>query len=240
MNQANADRCHQPAGDVFAAITEEKICAASGAETRKKYLLGHAGARQEWLDSRRSDRDDRGEGGAWPGGRIVSHGSQFGSFSPLFESIQRPVEPLTGVRKFRGEFFRHFVADFVAAAADAWAQCGDHVFGPRAEFHLHAAQRFFGDALRRAAPAGMNRGHGGLLSIGQQDGNAVGGLDRQQNAGFARDQGIAFGGLFAMWKFGRAHDVHDVGMNLAQPSDAHFAGTERCVKLRAIFQDAFA
>jgi len=158
----------------------------------------------------------------------------------IFESIHRPSEPLTGVRKLRGEFFHYFVADFVAAAANAWSQCGDHVLRAGAKFHLHAAQRFFGDALRRAAPSGMNRGYCRLLSIGQQDGNAVGGLDRQQNAGFARDQGIAFGGLFAMWKFGRAHDVHDVGMNLAQPSDAHFAGTERCVKLRAIFQDAFA
>jgi len=132
------------------------------------------------------------------------------------------------------------VADFVAAAANACSQCGDHVLRARAEFHLHAAERFFRDALRGAAPAGMNRGYRAVLRIGKQDGNAVGGLDRQQDAGLAGDEGVAFGGCFASREFSGAHHANDIGMNLAQRCDAHFAGAESCQEFRAVFQDAFA
>ena len=171
---------------------------------------------------------------------MVSHGSQFGSLSPFSRASTRPSEPLTGVRKLRGEFFHYFVADFVAAAANAGSKRGDHILRAGAEFHSHAAECFLGDALRCAAPSGVNCSHRVLLGISKQDGNAVGGLDGQQNAGFTRDQGVTFGGLCALRKCGGAHDVNDIGMNLAQPSDAHFAGTECSVEIPAIFQDAFA
>ena len=54
--------------------------------------------------------------------------------------------------------------------------------GPRAKFHVHAAQSFFGDAAQRAAPAGVNRGDGAAFRIGEQNGNAIGSLYDEQHA----------------------------------------------------------
>ena len=104
-------------------------------------------------------------------------GQPVGIVVAIFERIEWACEPFAGVGKLCGEFLHHFVAYFVAAAADARAERGDHVLRARAKFHLHAAESFFRDALRRAAPAGMNRGDGAVLGVGEQDGNAIGGLD---------------------------------------------------------------
>ena len=49
----------------------------------------------------------------------------------------------------------------------------------------------------------------------------------EQDAGFASDQRVALRGLFALRDVCGANDVHDVGMNLAQRNDAHFARAER-------------
>ena len=62
---------------------------------------------------------------------------------------------------------------------------------PRAEFHLHAPQSFFRDAANGPAPSGMNRGDGAPFRIGQQDGNAIGGLHDEQDAALAGDQSVA-------------------------------------------------
>ena len=158
----------------------------------------------------------------------------------IFERIEWAGEPFAGVRKFCGEFLHYFVADFVAATANARAQRGEHVLRARAKFHSHAAQSFFGYALRCAAPARVNRGNGALPGIGKQDGNAVRSLNGQQDAGFASDQGVALQRLFALRGLRGAHDVHNIGVNLAQGNGAHFAGAERCEEFRAILQDAVA
>ena len=86
----------------------------------------------------------------------------------------------------RIETARDLRADFVAAAADARAEGGNHVFGPRAEFHLHAAESFCGYAGQRAAPAGMNRRDRTPFRVGQKNGNAIRRLNSQQNAAIAR------------------------------------------------------
>ena len=67
--------------------------------------------------------------------------------------------------------------------------------GPRAKFHLHPAESFFRDALRGAAPAGMNGGDGAVFCVGEQDGDAIGGLHGEQYTRFAGDKRVTFRGL---------------------------------------------
>jgi hypothetical protein len=86
----------------------------------------------------------------------------------------------------------------------------------------------------------MNRGDGALPGIRKQYGNAIRGLDRQQYARLAGDQGVALQRLFALRDFRAAHLVHDVGMNLAQSNDAHGAGAKSCEEFRAILQHTLA
>jgi len=158
----------------------------------------------------------------------------------IFERTEWAGEPFAGVCELCGEFLHHFVADFIATSANAGPQRGDHVPRARAKFHLHAAQGFFGNALRSAAPAGVNRGNNFLFCVGKQDRNAIRGLNGQQDAGLASDQSVAWQGLFALWQFRGANHVHDVGMNLAQGNYAHFTGAQRSEESSAILQHAVA
>src|ERR1700683_2653599 len=70
------------------------------------------------------------------------------------QRIEGALEPFTRFRKLCGEFGGDFRANFKATLADAWAERGDHILWARTKFHLHAAERFFRDALKRAAPPG--------------------------------------------------------------------------------------
>ena len=177
----------------FAAITEEQIGAARGAKSDDDDIAWRdAGVARIARFAAIKSRWTRGGGGGCPGGVIVSHGSQFGSFSPDASASNGPSNHSRASGNCRVKFRGHLGADFVAAAADARAERGDHVFRARAKFHLHAAERFFGDARERAAPAGMNRGDGALLRIGEKNRNAVGGLDGKQDAGLAGEQRVAF------------------------------------------------
>jgi 23S rRNA (adenine2503-C2)-methyltransferase len=178
-SRTNSDSGHHPAGGVFAPIAEKKIAAARGAETGRENILGcytrtgqnraicgnqiQMGARSGRCMSRRAHGEPR-----QPVGIVVA----------ILQRIHRTGEPFPGARELCGEFLYHFVADFVTASADSWTQRSDHVLRARAKFHSHAAERFFGDALHRAAPARMNHDHSASLRIGQQDGNAIRGLDR--------------------------------------------------------------
>ena len=192
-----------PARGVFATIAEEKICAARGAESGRRNIFGcDSGACENG-----AIRGDQIEMRAGRGRRVSRRphrepGQPVRIVVAIFQRVERACKPFAGVRKLCGEFFHNFVAHFVAAAADAWTERGDYVLRAGAKFHLHAAEGFFRDALRGAAPAGMNRGDGALLGVGEQDGNAVGGLDGQQHAGLASDEGVAFGSFFALRKFG--------------------------------------
>ena len=78
--------------------------------------------------------------------------------------------------------------------------------------HLHLADSFDDDALKGAAPTGMNGGDGALFRIDEENGNAVGGLDAEEKAGTVRGGGIAVA------RFGRrgVEKVDDVGMDLLE------------------------
>ena len=112
------------------------------------------------------------------------------------ERVVRAVEPLAGIRKLRMKLFRDVGADFVTATADAGTKRGDHIFRPRAKFHLHAAQSFFSDATHGAAPAGVYGSHGMIFCVGEQNRDAIGGLHDEKHAGFASDQRVPLQWLY--------------------------------------------
>lgn len=144
----------------------------------------------------------------------------------IFKSIEGPFEPFTRVWKLRGEFSDDFMAHFVATPADSRAERGDDVLRASAKFHLHPTKGFFSDALRRSAPARMNRGDGAMFGIGKQDRNAIGRLHHEQRSRFASDERVALGGLFAVPDLCRANHVNNIRMNLAQAYDSHLRCTE--------------
>lgn len=144
----------------------------------------------------------------------------------IFKSIEGPFEPFTRFWKLRGEFSDDFVAHFVATPADSRPERGDDVLRARAKFHLHPTKSFFSDALRRSAPARMNRGDGAMFRIGEQNRNAIGRLHHQQRPRFASDERVALGGAFAVRDLRWANSVNNIRMNLAQAYDWHLRGAE--------------
>ena len=131
------------------------------------------------------------------------------------------------------------MADFVAALANARPDRGDYVLGTRIKFHSHAAERFFRNALRRSAPARMNRRDGVIFRIGEQDRDAVRSLYRKQNSTLPSDECIAMRSAFALREIGRANQINGVGVSLAQQNRTHLAGTDRAEKLLAVRGNTF-
>lgn len=156
------------------------------------------------------------------------------------ESVEGADEPIRGAFEFCGEFFHDFMTHFIAATADAWTHRSDHMERVGVELHLHTPERFFSDALGSSPPTGMNGGDGPVLCVGEKYGNAVGGLDGKQNSRLASDEGVAFRGVLALWKFLGADHVDDVRMNLAEAGGAHLAGTERAEESFSVFDYVFA
>ena len=78
----------------------------------------------------------------------------------------------------------------------AFVERGDNILRPRAELHLHPAKGFCSNAIQRATPAGVNRGDGVPLGVGEKNGDAIRSLDDQQDARLTCDQGVALSGLF--------------------------------------------
>src|SRR5258708_31004179 len=122
------------------------------------------------------------------------------------------VEPFGRIGELRLKLDGDFGADFVAAAADGGADGGEQVGWLGTEVHLHLADSFDDDALKGAAPTGMNGGDGALFRIDEENGNAVGGLYTQEEPGTVR------GGGGASARFGRGgvEKVDDVGMDLLE------------------------
>ena len=105
-----------------------------------------------------------------------------------------------------------FGADFVAAAADGWADGGEEVGGVGFELHLHPADGFDDDAGESAAPTGMNGGDGALFRVDEENRDAVGGLDAQEEPGTICDGGIASAGFGGCG----VEKVNDIGMDLLE------------------------
>ena len=101
------------------------------------------------------------------------------------------VEPFGGFGKLGEELGGDFRADFVTATANGRADGGEEVGGLGLEVHLHLADGLDDDAGQSAAPTGVNGSDGALFGVNEEDGDAVGGLDGQEEAGAVGGGGVS-------------------------------------------------
>jgi len=172
-------------------------------------------------------------------------GKPVGILVAIREPIERALEPAARVRKLRLKFRRHFSAYFIARLGDAGAERRDDVSWLRTEVHLHTPQRFCRNPANRPAPARMNRSDRAALRIREQDRNAVGGLYDEQNAWLASDEGVALRGRttrvgFASGLVRRINYLDNVGMNLPQCDNPHFARADRADEFLPILKNTRA
>lgn len=85
----------------------------------------------------------------------------------------------------------------------------------------------------------MDGSDGAMTRIDEQNGNAVGGLNREEEAGRASGKGVALSEIVGLGGR-RGDDMRDVGMDLAQRDERKFSMAERFGKTAAVFVDAFA
>jgi hypothetical protein len=101
---------------------------------------------------------------------------------------------------------------------------------------LELANGFDGYTGEGAAPAGVDSGDGAFLGIDEEDGNAVGGLDAEEEAGATGDRGVAFAGLAG----GTVEEVDDVGVDLFEGYELEILGAEGGLEAAAVFEDVVA
>ncbi len=100
---------------------------------------------------------------------------------------------------------------------------------------MHLADGFDDDALKGAAPAGMNGGDGALFRIDQENRDAVGGLNSQEKPWTVCDGGVPsarFGGC-------GVEKVDDVGMELFERNEFEVRCAEGRLEAAAILEDVF-
>ena len=145
------------------------------------------------------------------------------------------VEPFGGIEELGEELSGDFGADFVAAASDGRADGGEEVGRLGFEVHLHLADGFDDDASEGASPSGVNGGYGTLFGVSEEDGDAIGGLDGQEEAGVVGDGGVA-----AAKSGGRCVEkMNDVRMDLLEGSELEIRRAEGGLEAAAVFEDVF-
>ena len=153
----------------------------------------------------------------------------------LFAGV-RFVEIVGGVRKLGGEFGDEVGGDFIAAWTDRWADGGEEIGGLAAEFELHAADGFLGDAGEGAAPTSVNGGDRAFFRIDEEYRHAIGGLDAEQKAGAVCGGTVAFAGAGG----GLRENTNHVRVDLLEWDQFEIGGTDGGLKQAAIFEDVFA
>jgi hypothetical protein len=169
------------------AVTEEEIGLAGGTEIADENVLGGEAGGEELgaIGFFQVEEDVFGRG-------LVAWGHHVEPLDGIgFVAGAEFVEPIGGIGELGVELGGNFGADLVTAAADRGADGGEKVGGLGFEVHLHLADGFDSDAGQGAAPAGVNGGYGALLGIDEKNGDAVGGLDTEEEAGAVGGGGIA-------------------------------------------------
>lgn len=235
-SRTKADNGHETAGEgTFFAVTEEEVETAGSAKIanedvfrakasfEKLGAIGFAEIKEDFF--------------RW---RLVAGR---GHVQPLkgvwFVLGTKLVEPLCGHGELGDEGGGDFTADLVAAAANRRAEGGKKVGGLAAVLHVHFPYGFSSDALDGTAPASVNGSHDAPFGIDQEDGNAVGSLDREKKAGaigyrsVARQGGEALSGV----RRGGIDDMDYIRVDLFVSDERRIACTESGLEASTILKD---
>ena len=233
LEGAEADDGEDAAGlGALFAVAEEEVRAAGGAEVADEDVLGAEAGGEELgaIGFFQVEEDVFGRG-------LVAWGHHVEPLDGIgFVAGAEFVEPFGGVGELGVELDGDFGADFVTAAADRGADGGEQVGGPGAEVHLHLADGFDGDAGEGAAPSGVDGGYSAVFWVDEEDGDAVGGLDAEEEAGAVGGGGVASAGFGG----GGFEEVDDVGVDLFEGDELKIGGAECRLEAAAIFEDVFA
>ena len=194
----------------LAAVAEEKIGMASGAEAAAKNILRADAGRKE-LRAVCFGKIEVYIPRRWlvAGRRHVEPLQRIG-----FISSARFIEMLRGIGKLCGEFRDELGANFITARTDGGPDSGEEISRLAAKFEAHPANGFFGNAGERALPTRMNGGDGALFGINEKNGNAIGGLHPKEHA-----VAIGGGGVALARMRGRGvEQMNRVGVNLLERS----------------------
>jgi hypothetical protein len=82
----------------------------------------------------------------------------------------------------------------------------------------------------------VDGGYGAVFGIDEEDGDTVGGLDAEEEAGAVGGGGVAFAGLVG----GGFEEVDYVGVDLLEGDELEVVGAEGGLEAAAIFEDVFA
>jgi len=213
-------------------VAEEQVGAAGGAEIVDEDVLGAEAGGEELgaIGFFQVEEDVFGRG-------LVARGHHVEPLDGIgFVAGTEFVEPFGGVGELGVELDGDFGADFVTAAADGRADGGEEIGGFGFEVHLHLADGFDGDASESPAPSGVDGGYGAVFGVDEEDGDAVGGLDAEEEAGAVGSGGVALAGLVG----GCVEEMDDVGMDLLEGDELEIGGAEGGLEAAAVFENVFA
>ncbi len=222
----------RPEWAAFAAVAEEELGVASGAEAAEENILraqaGGEELRAVGFGKIEVDIERRG---------LVARGRHAEPLQRIrLIARSRLIEIAGGIGELRGEFGDEFRADFVTAGADGGAESGEEIGGLAAKFEAQAADGFFGDAGERALPTRMNRGDGAFFGINEKDRNAIGGLHGEEQAGAIGGGGVALACVTGR----RGEEVDHVGVDLLERREREIFSAERGLQEAAVLGDIFA
>ena len=188
FGRADADDGHEAAArGAFLAVAEEEIAAAGGAEIADEDVLGAEAGAEELcaIGFAEVEQDVFGWG-------LVArrHPVQPLDRIGLIAGAEL-IEPFGSIGKLGLKLDGNLRADFVTAAADGGADGSEKICGLGAELHLHLTDGFDDDAGESATPPGMDGGDGAFLGIDEEDGDAIGGLNGEEQAGAIGDRGVS-------------------------------------------------
>ena len=233
FRRAEADDREEAAGlGALFAVAEEEVGAAGGAEVADEDVLEAEAGGEELgaIGFFQVEEDHFGRGQvAW--GHHVKPLDGVG-----FVAGAEFVEPVGGLGELGVELDGDFGADFVTAAADGGTDGGEQAGRFGFEVHLHLADGFDGDASEGAAPSGVNRGYGAVFGVDKEDGNAVGGLDAEEEAGTIGDGGITL----AEFVGDGVEEMDYIGVDLFERNELEIVSAECRLEAAAVFEDVFA
>jgi len=99
---------------------------------------------------------------------------------------------------------------------------------------LHLPNYFCDDALKRATPTRMNSGDGASPRINKKDGNAVCGLDAEEQANTIGDGGVSAASIGR----GRVEEANYIRMELLEGNEREIVCAESRLETAAVFQDS--